>query len=148
MRISVRGWGRDHGEMELIDTHVSDMSVMQEGGKYHWGSTFLQIITKRYGRPSLHPKARMSAGAKLNLGGRYLVHVELSDTEIEQLFYQTRGPLSRHDIARQFYQAFRGQGLDYVVRLFASFQKEEAEQEAAGVAAATAAASPSEPAAA
>jgi hypothetical protein len=69
-------------------------------------------------------KARISAGAKLNLGGSYLLHVELSDTEIEHLFYQTRGPLSRHDIARQFYQAFRDQALDYVVRLFASFQKE------------------------
>jgi hypothetical protein len=138
MRITVRGWGRDHGEKELIDAYVGDMSVMEEGGKCHWGSTYLQITN--YGVQS---KARMSAGTTLNLGGSYLLHVELSDMEIAQLFYQTRGPLSRQGIARQFYQAFRDQGLDYIVRLFASFQKEEAEQEAAA-----AAATPSEPEAA
>jgi hypothetical protein len=125
MRVFVRGWGRDHGEKDLMDAQIDEMSAT--GGKYSWGHTYLEIIPRYFG--SRHLKARVSAGTKLNLGGSYLLHVELSDTEIERLFYQTRGQLSHDDIARLFYQTFRHRGLDYIVRLFASFrEREEAER--------------------
>ncbi len=83
------------------------------------------MIKTYYGRPTPWPKVRVSAGTTVNLGGSYLVHVELSSREIERLFYLTRGPLSRTDIARQFYQTFRNQDLGDIARLFASFRAEE-----------------------
>jgi hypothetical protein len=124
MRASIRGWGRDHGEKELINTRVDEMSEIDEGARYSWGRTYLNIMTKPFKR-----RVRVSAGTKLNLNGSYLLQVELSNDEIALLYRQTRG---HYDIARLFYRTFREQDLGYIVRLLASFkEEEEAEHKAA-----------------
>ena len=132
MRVSLRGWSRDHGEKELINTRVDEMSEIDEGDRYSMGRTYLKIINQ-----PLRRKVRVVAGTKLN-DSKYLVQVELSNDEIASLYRQTRG---RYDIARLFYRTFRDQGLGYIVQLLATFREEEkAEQKAA--------AAPSEPEAA
>jgi hypothetical protein len=92
MRITVRGWGRDQGEKEIMDAPL-EVAVPGPDKTYSQGRTYLNIV---------HPEARwltkvrVSTSTKLRLGGRYLLHVELSRKEIAQLFYETHG----NDIVR------------------------------------------------
>jgi hypothetical protein len=99
MRIFVRGWRRDQGEKEIMDAPLVDAANMPEAEEdhtYSMGKTYLRVTKTYFGGPD--PKVLVSAGAKLNLGGRYLVRVELSRKEIAELFYLTYGG----DIVRMF----------------------------------------------
>jgi hypothetical protein len=93
MRIIVRGWGRNAGEKQIMDAPLADAINEDEIKSYSMGETYLHVKSDGY-RPGVH----VSAGTQLNLGGRYLVRVELTREEIRQLFLQTHGG----DIVRMF----------------------------------------------
>ena len=118
MRVSVRGWGRDHGDKEILDVPLAEVPVSDKVGMYYKNSTYLEVERKFRallgGRQrALPPEIHIRSDAKLNLNGSYLVHVELSQAEIARLFYLTH-------IDRE---------LGDIVRLFASF-KDDGEHEA------------------
>jgi hypothetical protein len=111
MRILVSGWSRNQGNKDIMDTSLEDVPVADEKiDHYSWDQTYLQIrepIAPWY--PS-GPMVRVSVGTKLNLGGSYLLRVELSRKEIARLFYLT------HPGVRE---------LDDILRLFAKFKDQE-----------------------
>jgi hypothetical protein len=90
MRILARGWGRDQGEKEIMDAQLVDLPNMPEAEEDHtyiMGKTYLRVTKTYSGGPD--PRVLVSAGSKLNLGGKYLVRLELSRREIAELFYLT-----------------------------------------------------------
>jgi hypothetical protein len=86
MRISVRGWARDLGETEIMNGGLQDAEVLDEGDSYWLGKIYKKILSPEDRRRT---KVRISTGTEVRLGGKYLVHVELSRSEIAQLFYET-----------------------------------------------------------
>jgi hypothetical protein len=108
MRITLRGWGRNQGEKELMTAQLEDEPVREEIDGYSMDETYLEV----------HPAPRVSGGhmfqvslatgAKLNLNGSYLVRLELSRKDIARLFFLTHG--------------------GDIVRWFASFVQAEEEQ--------------------
>ncbi len=107
MRITVRGWGRDQGETEIMNAPLENAGTSPD--RYTWGMTYVDHVHpgSRWG------KVRVSTSAELRLGGSYLLRVELSRKEIARLFYET------HD--------------NDIVRMFRSFVEDEQRQEAAGM---------------
>src|SRR5581483_9720453 len=94
MRITVRGWGRDQGEKEVMRAPLSE-AERGEVDRLSLGTTYLRIDYP--GTPYL-TKARVMTGAELRLGGNYLIQVELSRKEIDDLFYE----MHSGEIVRQF----------------------------------------------
>jgi hypothetical protein len=92
MRIAVRGWGRNQGEKEIMNAELRNAEAPP--GSYSMGKTYLRVEYPN----SRIAKARISTSTELRLGGRYLLHVELSRKEIAQLFYETHSG----DIVRMF----------------------------------------------
>ena len=86
MRITVRGWGRDLGETEVMSASLAAAETLTEGGHYSLGKLYKAILNPTDRRRT---KVRVSTGTELRLGGTYLLHVELSRREIAQLFYET-----------------------------------------------------------
>ncbi len=84
MRITVRGWGRDLGETEIMDAALADAEVPE--GNYSRGKIYKKVLHPEDRRRT---KVRVSTGTEVRLGGTYLLHVELSRKEIAQLFYDT-----------------------------------------------------------
>jgi hypothetical protein len=84
MRITVRGWGRDQGETTIMSAALSDAETPD--GSYSRGKLYKKV---EYPENKRSTKARISTSAELRLGGNYLLHVELSRSEIAQLFYDT-----------------------------------------------------------
>jgi hypothetical protein len=84
MRITVRGWGRDQGEKEIMNAALGDA----ETGPTDSFSRDITYLWVDYPE-SYRTKARVSRSAELRLGGTYLLQVELSKEEIAQLFYKT-----------------------------------------------------------
>jgi hypothetical protein len=128
MRVIASGWGRDHGVKEIIETPLADVPAKDEIDSYYMGETYLQTVGTTKDSRLPFGGVRVSAGAKLNLCGRYLVRVELSRSEIARLFELTHGDqhaeLSPMEVARLFYQTYGDQELGDIVRLFASFKNE------------------------
>jgi hypothetical protein len=86
MRISVRGWGRDLGETEIMSGGLHDAETLSEGGRYSRGKVYKKILSPEDRRRT---KIRISTGTEVRLGGTYLMHVELTREEIAQLFFET-----------------------------------------------------------
>src|SRR5450631_55204 len=86
MRISVRGWGRDLGETEIMSGGLQDAETLGEGDRYSRDKVYKTILSPEDRRRT---KVRISTGTELRLGGTYLMHVELTRKEIAQLFYET-----------------------------------------------------------
>lgn len=86
MRITVRGWGRDLGETDLMSAALADASVIVDGGRYSRGKLYKQVLNTDDRRRT---KVRISTSTEVRLGGTYLLHVELGRKEIAQLFYET-----------------------------------------------------------
>lgn len=86
MRVTIRGWQRDHGKTEIINVELRDSAEDADGYRY-LGRGYLRVEN-----PYL-PKiatVKLSAGTEpLRLGGRYLLEVELSRDEIAKLFFAT-----------------------------------------------------------
>lgn len=93
MRIIVRGWGRDQGEKEIMNSALAEAET-DPSDRYTRGKTYLEVQYPRSRRSTV----RISTGTELRLGGRYLMHVELNRDEIAQLFFETHGG----DIVRMF----------------------------------------------
>jgi hypothetical protein len=86
MRITVRGWGRDLGETEIMNVLLEETEV--PGETFYRGKTYKKIFHADNRRRT---KVRISTGTEVRLGGTYLLHIELSRKEIAQLFYETHG---------------------------------------------------------
>jgi hypothetical protein len=84
MRITVRGWGRDLGETEIMDAALEDAEIPE--GNYSRSKVYKKVLNPEDRRRT---KVRVSTGTEVRLGGTYLLHVELSRKEIAQLFYDT-----------------------------------------------------------
>jgi hypothetical protein len=86
MRVTIRGWGRDHGETEIINVTLGDTAQDADGYRY-LGQGYLRFENEYLPKMA---KATLSAGTEpLRLGGRYLLGVELSRDEIAKLFFAT-----------------------------------------------------------
>jgi hypothetical protein len=116
MRVVVRGWSRDRGEKEIMNTDqlLVDMPVAPEDIRMTQGETYLQVDGPN--GSSFSPTVHVWADAKLNLNGRYQTHFEIS----------------RREIGRLFYLAYGYRGSDDIAQLIASFKDEE-EQRAAAI---------------
>lgn len=84
MHIKVRGWGRDQGETTIMKAALADAERPE--GSYSRGKLYKEV---EYPENKRLTKVRISTSAELRLGGNYLLHVELSRSEIAQLFYDT-----------------------------------------------------------
>jgi hypothetical protein len=84
MRITVRGWGRDLGETEIMNASL-DEAVAPEGS-YSRGKVYKKVLNPENRRRT---SLRISTGTEVRLGGTYLMHVDLSRQEIAQLFFET-----------------------------------------------------------
>jgi hypothetical protein len=84
MHITVRGWGRDQGEKEIMRAALADAET--PAGSYSRGKVYKAVLNAEDRRRT---KVRVSTSAELRLGGTYLLHVELSRREIAQLFFET-----------------------------------------------------------
>jgi hypothetical protein len=104
MRITVRGWGRDVGETEVMSAPLLDAE--SPSGSYSRGTLYKTVEYPDHRRMT---KVRVSTSTELRLGGTYLLHVELSRAEIAQLFFDTHS--------------------GDVVRMFRSFMEDEARAE-------------------
>lgn len=84
MRITVRGWGRDLGETEVMNVAITDAEIPPDRlsqGKLYKNLDHLE--NKRF------TKVRLYGSADLRLGGTYLLKVELSRKDIAELFFDT-----------------------------------------------------------
>jgi hypothetical protein len=84
MRITVRGWGRDLGETEIMNASLDE--AMIEEGSYARGKLYKKVLNPEDRRRT---SLRISTGTEVRLGGTYLMHVDLSRKEISQLFFET-----------------------------------------------------------
>jgi hypothetical protein len=113
MRVTARGWSRDHGEKELLNCEVAYADIDEEVGRYSRGKTYFEVIRwvqQLYrNRRKVNYTVRISAHAELNLSGSYLVQLELSRAEIARLFYETNGDQGLPELLKLFSE-FRGQG--------------------------------------
>jgi hypothetical protein len=85
MRITVRGWGRDLGETEIMNASL-DEAVGRPEGHYSRGQIYKTVLNPENRRRT---SLRISTGTEVRLGGTYLMHVDLSRKEIAQLFFDT-----------------------------------------------------------
>jgi hypothetical protein len=84
MRITVRGWGRDLGETEVMNVAIGDAETPPD--RLSQGKLYKNLDhpeNKRF------TKVRLYGSADLRLGGTYLLKVELSRREIAELFFDT-----------------------------------------------------------
>lgn len=84
MRITVRGWGRDLGETEVMQAAVSDAE--KPGDRLSQRTLYKKID---YPENKRFTRVRLYGSADLRLGGTYLLKVELSRKDIAQLFFDT-----------------------------------------------------------
>lgn len=110
MQISVRGWGRDVGETEIMSGDLHEAETLEEGGRYSRGKVYKKILNPENRRRT---KVRISTSTEVRLGGTYLLQVELTRKEIAQLFYETHS--------------------GSIVRMLRSFINEEDREDAAQV---------------
>ena len=112
MRVTARGWSRDHGPKTLLSTGLAYMEVDEGVETFSRGETYFQVqrdarqLTR--GRRRVDYTVRVSAHAELNLNGSYLVQFEMDRTEVARLFYLTNGDRGLAGIAKLFSE-FRDQ---------------------------------------
>jgi hypothetical protein len=93
MKVTARGWSRDHGAKNVLSAELAYEDVSEDVTTFQQGRTYFQV--KRdvqelpRGRRRVGCTARVSSHAELNLNGSYLVQFELSREEIARLFYLT-----------------------------------------------------------
>jgi hypothetical protein len=124
MRITVRGWGRDLGETEIMNAALEEAEAsLGPDNRFHRGKTYLRVDSDYIN------EVRVSTCAELRLGGSYLLHVELNKEEIAQLFYATHeGDIVR--MFRSFVQNERARELaEYVERRRQRLAKQRLAQE-------------------
>jgi hypothetical protein len=113
MRVVVKGWNRDCGEKEIMNTdQLAVMPVAPETIGLNRGETYLQVQKARF---SSFDKVHVWAAAHLNLNGWYQTHLEMD----------------RGDIARLFYLLYGDRELEDIGRLLGSYKEQEEEQAAA-----------------
>jgi hypothetical protein len=95
MKVTARGWSRDHGAKELLTAHLAYETVTEDLKSFSRGQTYFEVRRNVHesprGRRRVDYKARVSAHAELNLNGSYLVQLELDRDEVTRLFYLMNG---------------------------------------------------------
>lgn len=84
MHITVRGWGRDLGETVVLSELLSEAE--EPGDTYQRNKLYKKVLEPENKQRT---KVRISSGIDVRLGGRYLMHFELSRQEISRLFFET-----------------------------------------------------------
>lgn len=84
MRITVRGWGRDLGETEVMSGALDE--AIEPAGNYQRSQLYKKVLNPENKRQT---SLRISTGTEVRLGGTYLMHVEFSRKEIAQMFFET-----------------------------------------------------------
>jgi hypothetical protein len=84
MRILASGWGRHHGEKEIMNGPLGNTEADSDG-YLRRGRGYLKVVDT----PSrIAAKVKVAAGTEeVRLGGRYRLTVEFSREEIAQLFW-------------------------------------------------------------
>ena len=97
MRVSARGWSRDHGAKLLLGAELEYGEVRLDGGKYSWEQTYIDVIREERPAPPfrgytrVHHTVQVASSQKLSLNGDYLIWLELDQREIKRLFRLTHG---------------------------------------------------------
>jgi hypothetical protein len=85
MRVTIRGWRRDHGETQIVNVGLGDPEESHKS--YYLGEGYVSVENAYLPKMA---KVKLSAGTQpLHLGGRYLLRVELTREEIAKLFFAT-----------------------------------------------------------
>jgi hypothetical protein len=97
MRVIVEGWGRNHGEKEIMNTagRLDDMPVAPEESARTFGETYLQVHKTKFSCT-----VDVWASENLNLNGSYQTRLELDRSDIALLFYLTHGHKKLDEIGR------------------------------------------------
>lgn len=84
MRITVRGWGRDLGETEIMNGALADAEAAPD-------RLTIRKLYKAVDNPEdkRRTKVRILTSTDLRLGGTYMLRVELSREDIAELFFDT-----------------------------------------------------------
>jgi hypothetical protein len=106
MKVTARGWSRDHGKKDLLSAELAYEDVSEDVKTFHQGKTYFQINRNVQqlprGRRRVRYTAHVSSRAELNLNGSYLVQLELSREEIARLFYLTHGDAELPQLVKFF----------------------------------------------
>lgn len=99
MRLAVRGWRRDQGETVIAEADLLE-AVSSETSHYEPRKVYLSLDSV------------LLRSEKLALNGRYLVSLELSDSDLIRLLIDRFGHLSLPTIMRMFRHPMRKRILD------------------------------------
>jgi hypothetical protein len=96
MKLSTRGWKRDHGAKTLAEKDLNQAKFMDEVDTYYLGQTYLTVKEglppSRLRRiPGTEKEIRIDFGADITLNGQFLVRLTLTPTEIARLYYLAFG---------------------------------------------------------
>jgi hypothetical protein len=86
MHISVRGWGRNVGDTEIMNADLREAETLGEGGRCTFRKTYKRVLYPDNRRMT---KIQITTSADLRLGGSYMLQVDLSRKEIAELFFET-----------------------------------------------------------
>lgn len=93
MKVTARGWSRDHGAKDILSAELAYEDVSEDVKAFEQRRTYFQVKRSvqelSRGRRRVRYTTRVSSHAELNLNGSYLVQLELSREEIARLFYLT-----------------------------------------------------------
>jgi hypothetical protein len=92
VRIFVNGWGRDHGKKTIIEDDLTTSEIVTG---YSMRNAHMQVVRSEEGTEA---NVVISKGAPLRLNGDYVVHAEISQSEIARLFYLTHSNIDLHDL--------------------------------------------------
>lgn len=84
MRITVRGWGRDLGETDVMNGSLADAEAIPN--RLTHGKLYKGVDNPEDKRRT---KVRILTSAELRLGGTYMLRVELTRKDIAELFFDT-----------------------------------------------------------
>jgi DNA-directed RNA polymerase alpha subunit len=91
VKLTLRGWGRDHGENVLSDADLATAAVghFDQFDPSEMYVTPVHEVSRKVGRYIVdqESKIKISFQAKVNLNGQYLVQQILSAQEVAQLFF-------------------------------------------------------------
>jgi len=98
MQVTIRGWSRDHGSKALLRAELAFADVREQPDSYTWEETCIDVVrevrpapARGRGQTRLHHTVRVTGSQNLNLSGRYMIQLELDQSEIARLFCLTHG---------------------------------------------------------
>lgn len=115
MRVTVRGWARDHGRTVLFEGTLAELQVKKAVSVFPPDEITYQSIPSTF-NPSRKVAMSISSKVQVNLSGNYLLEVRLTTSDILSLFWSVFGTRTFEHIFNAF-------------RQFRQAQEESAEEE-------------------